>query len=211
MGDLGSGERAIHSPVVRHLDRLAAWLYGRRQLEFLDDFQFSLRVAVGAQADEAIVVFVEIRPDQGVVGRGDLELIDRVAAEEFEMAFVDRAGQGVGRDAAIEQEHEPVAGALIAFFRDIAEAVQVVVGQFEADFFMCFTAGAFVGGLAGHHVELAADRAPATFIRCFQALYKQMLTRCVADENEGTDFERKWRWHKRLRFGRRVAAQVYSN
>jgi hypothetical protein len=38
-----------------------------------------------------------------------------------------------------------------------------------------------------------------------------MLARFVTDEYECADLKGKWRWHKCLRFGRGVLAQVYSS
>lgn len=166
-----SVERWMLSVQFRITLRHSMFEVRRRQFELFDHRQLPLRIAVGTQTDEAVVVFVEIGPDQSMIGFGDLELVNRIATEELEVSFVDCAGQGVGRDAAIEEKHEPVSGTFIAFFGDVAEAVQVFVGEFEAHFFVRFAAGAFVGRLAGGHVEFAADRAPATFIRCFQALY----------------------------------------
>lgn len=144
--------------------------------------------AVGAEGDEAVAVAIVDRPEGVAVGFGDRQGGNFFAGEETETALVDVGGKRGDRPAAAEEEHEPVRLALVGFFGDHREEVEVGGGDFEAGLFAGFADGALKGGFAGGGFEFAADGAPDAEIRRFGAEEEQVLAGSVFEEDENGDF-----------------------
>lgn len=160
-----------------------------RELQLFDNGQRAGRIAVGAQADKAFAVAVVIGPEEAAVGFRDGQGVDCSAVEKTEMPLVHGLREARDPFAAVKEKHKPVARALVAFFRNVAEAVEIGVGQPESGFLFRLAPGAFVGGFARLHVEFAADGAPAAFVGRFEPADQQMFPRLVAEENQGADTE----------------------
>ena len=135
---------------------------GLGELELFDQVELAPGCAIGPQADKAMGAVVVVGPQKGAVCFRDLQGLDRLAAEEGKAALVDRWRQCCQAALTIEQEHQPMSGALVAFLGDVAKAVQVMVVQLQANLPHDLASGALVGRFAGVHVQLAADGAPAS-------------------------------------------------
>jgi len=103
------------------------------------------------------LVLFDKGPDDAAVGVGKGEAVDLALFEPGEFTFAHGLGfdpDGL-HDAVIE--HEPVGFVFVAGFADDGGEVEVGDIDVDAGFFGNFALGALGGGLAGVHVELAAD------------------------------------------------------
>ena len=98
--------------------------------------------------NEATAVLVIDRPEDCRVGCGDLDPINFFARKELEVSLVDGRRNFMQGLTAIKEEHQPVGLALVAFFRNHAEEVQVGSGDSMISFFSDFAYGTFEGRFA---------------------------------------------------------------
>ncbi len=140
------------------------------------------------------------RPQGHAVGVGDDEMGDFLLGNESKSTFVDGVRKLVHGDAAIEEEHQPVAGIFVVIFGNNAEEVKVVDGEGEAGFFPDLAYGGAVRGFTGGHFQLSSDGTPETEIRSFVAFHEQQMALRVSQVNKSADFVRE-RFHERNRVG----------
>lgn len=140
-------------------------------------------VAVGPEANESIRIPVVVGPEQSAVGFRYRKRVYFAAGKEGKLPFVNSRGKGFYAGLAVEKEHEPMPSAFIAFFSDVAKAVKSSIRYGEANFFLHFTAGTFVGGFPGGHVQLASDWGPASFVGSFSAFDQKVFPGLVADKD----------------------------
>lgn len=140
-------------------------------------------VAVGPEADESIRIPVVVGPEQCAVGFRYRKRVYFAAGKEGKLPFVNSRGKRLYSGLAVEEEHEPMPSAFIAFFGDVAKAVKSSIRNSEADFFLHLTAGTFVGGFPGSHVQLASDGGPASFVGSLGAFDQEVFPGLVADKD----------------------------
>jgi hypothetical protein len=163
-------------------------LFGQALNDFFDFHPDGLaRRAVGLEGDEAVAVLVVDRPERGAIGLGEGQRVDAIAGEEAELTLADVGRECGQRLLAAKQKHQPVGVALVGFFRDHREEVQIGGGDDVARFFAGLAHGALKRRLAERGLELAADGAPRAEVRRLGPQHEQVFTGGVFEEDEDGD------------------------
>ena len=148
-------------------------------------------MALRAVGDEAVLEFIIHGPDERAVGLGNRDGLDLLAREVAEVALVDFGRQRVDGLAAVEKEHEPVAGALVAALTDHAEQVQVRRREVGAGLLLRLADRALEGRLAQLLLQLAPGRAPAAQVGHLAPADEQEAPLRILQEKQHADFERE--------------------
>lgn len=163
-----------------------ARLAGNRLLD--GNFQRLVRMAIGAQGDEPVVMLVEDRPEGVAIGLRQIDVVDGFAGKKAEASLIHRGRQMRDRSAAVKEKQQPVRGALVGLFGDHCKQVEIIGADDVAGFLGGFARGAFEGGLAEGGFEFAADGTPGAEIRWFGAEQQEVFSGGILQENQDGDF-----------------------
>ena len=163
---------------------------------FGDDLEVGVGVAVGAEGNEAFAVFKIDGPEGFAVGFGDGQLINGGWFVEGEFAFFDVGGQVFEDDAAIEQEHHPMAVRFIVLFGNDSKKMEVGFSQGDADFFAGFADSALEGRFPAVHLQFASDAAPQAVVGRLFSAHQQQAPFAVPQIDEDADFKGRVGSHK---------------
>ena len=127
--------------------------------------------AIGSDSDETFFgKFVVQRPNEQFIAAWYCYGFDARSIEKTEFTFwscLRKKWQGL---SAREKKHQPMACVFIIFLGNTREEVKIAFIDDKAGFFMCFTYGAFKGGLACANVQLSANGTPLLAIGWFASV-----------------------------------------
>src|SRR5579859_4937267 len=123
--------------------------------------------------EEPPAMLPEPGPDPLAVSSRQLQGINGVACEESKAALAMGRRQGIEFAPNFEEEHKPVAVALVTVFADQARQMQVRSRNPEPKFFLSLPAGTRIGRFTFRSIEFPAARTPQAKIRLLRPFQQQ--------------------------------------